>query len=123
MEEVDQFAGRRGGRTVSNERPNGARTVCTFEPVQQLYEAALEALVRDEITPRLEKAIQAIEVAAQESDNLDHVRQQAGHLYGGSSEGLEVTVCDFVYHNETDGWWCNAWLYVADPDSDEEDDP
>lgn len=103
-------------------RRHGAPIISAFNPVQQLYEAALLALdpdghTDDYVLNRLADAVQKIEDCAEVSEGLKTVRLYAELMYGRSeAAGGEIQIDDaaFTHHNGTDGYWVWAWLWVPD---------
>jgi hypothetical protein len=71
------------------------RTVFSYGPVQQLYEAAKLVLEdnnrpRGETLKRLQVAVNGLEAAAQRSDRLAHVRKAAADLYVGQDGDIDI---------------------------------
>jgi len=62
-----------------------------------------------------------VESAAAGSDGLQHIRDRARELFRHGDD-LEIDQHNFTHHNETDGYWVGAWLFVRDREVKKEDD-
>lgn len=98
-----------------------ALQVCSFSPVQELYEAAkatvelLEGSRRYK-AERLIKAVEEIEKAARENDSLRRVQELARGIYSDHAEDIDIDSASFTHHNGESGYWVGAWLWVSEPD-------
>jgi hypothetical protein len=83
--------------------------VCSFGPVQKLYEAA-----KSGDSESIAKAVAAIEKAYRESERLEHIRDLARDQYIDSNCDIDIDDANFTHHNGSDGYWVGAWLWISD---------
>lgn len=108
-----------------NNKANGAIAVIGESSFQELYEAALDALLRDEVTPRLEEAVRRVEERTKKSKREACIIQLAKDMYEDVGlQGRDETQIDknelcIIHHNGDEGYWVSAWVYVHDPDAEE----
>lgn len=100
------------------------QTVCSYAPVQRLYEAARSMVKRDNAhsRARLVAAINALERVAEISDKLLHVRELARQAYVDSSCDIDIDEANLTHHNGDDGYWVGAWLWVSDEEAQQAND-
>lgn len=91
------------------------QTICSYGPIQRLYEAARQVVIdADTGDPsELMEAVAALERECVENDNdPDAIKaHDAAQNWLRHEDG---DIDDIVYHNGTDGWWVMAWLFVSD---------
>jgi hypothetical protein len=105
--------------------PRPALTASDFAPIQELYMAAKEYLGLTQLTSaqshrwRLIDAIKAVEQAAQQSQELFSVKEEAKLLYDYIGDDLEIgdnAIVDTA--EDRSGYWVEAWVWVYNHDND-----
>jgi hypothetical protein len=105
------------------------RTVFSYGPVQQLYEAAKLVLEdnnrpRGETLKRLQVAVNGLEAAAQRSDRLAHVRKAAADLYVGQDGDIDIDDACLAHpiapDVQTSDYWVAAWVFVPSESAQEQ---
>jgi len=97
----------------------------SFQPVQDLYEAAALAASAYSGTgsEQLNKALDTVRklIELRNTVTAQIVINKARDLHINSECDIDVDDGTMVYHNETDGWWVMGWLWVSEldlPDAD-----